>query len=133
MKNIKPILISVVILIQLSCSKERSVHHSGSDRTIRFELYTKNNFSENNDNITFSLFIKNKQNRVLFDSTLSVMKIMDIPDSTRKIVFEKKVPKEDASELAAGFHYIIEGVGYSSYLDTCKAGQLLKVIEFIFQ
>jgi hypothetical protein len=107
MKAIKLVLISVVILIQLSCSNKRPVNNPGSDQVIRFELYTKKDSSANNGNITFSLFIKD-QNKVLFNSSLSVMKIKDIPDSTQKIVFEKKVPNGDDSELAAGFRYIIE-------------------------
>jgi hypothetical protein len=107
MKAIRLVLISLVILIQLSCSKERPVTNPGSPRIIRFELYTKKDSSANNGNIIFSLFIKD-QNKVLFNSSLSVMKIKDIPDSTQKIVFEKKVPNSDDSELAAGFGYIIE-------------------------
>jgi hypothetical protein len=132
MKTIKPILISAIILIQLSCSKAGPAHNPGLARIIRFELYTQKDLSDNNGNVTFSLFIKNRDH-ILFDSALTVMKIKDIPDSTQKIVFEKRVPKDNGSELAAGFRYVIEGVGYSSHIDTCKTGQLFKVIKFLFQ
>ena len=132
MKAIKSILILVIILIQLSCSKDRAAHGPVLARTIRFELYAKKGNSDNNRNITFSLFIKTHR-KVLFDSTLAVMKIKDIPDSTQKLVFEKKVPDDDGSELAAGFRYVIEGVGNSSHLDVCRAGESFKLIEFPFQ
>ncbi|WPU96149.1 hypothetical protein SNE25_11520 [Mucilaginibacter sabulilitoris] len=132
MKAIKMALVSVIILLQLSCSKEKSVNNPLSNRVIRFELYAKKDNSDNNHNITFSLFIKSHK-KVLFDSTLAVMKIKDIPDSTQKLVFEKKVPDDDGSELAAGFRYVIEGVGNSSHLDVCRAGESFKLIEFPFQ
>jgi hypothetical protein len=61
------------------------------------------------------------------------MKIKDIPDSTAKLVFDKKVPNDDGSDLAAGFRYDIVGVGNSSYLDTCSAGEMFKVINFSFK
>jgi hypothetical protein len=61
------------------------------------------------------------------------MKIKDIPDSTAKLVFDKKVPNDDGSDLAAGFRYDIDGVGNSSYLDTCSAGEMFKVINFSFK
>lgn len=132
MKAIKSIMILVIILVQLSCSKERSANNPVPARVIRFELYTKKDHSDNNHNITFSLFIKTHR-KVLFDSTLAVTKIKDIPDSTQKLVFEKKVPDDDGTELAAGFRYVIEGVGNSSHLDVCRAGESFKLIEFPFQ
>lgn len=88
-KAIGLVLISMMISTQLSCSKEKLVKNPVPVRTIRFVLYAKKDFSDNKENITFSLFIRN-QKRVLFDSTISVMKIRDIPDSTKKLVFEKK-------------------------------------------
>lgn len=95
-------------------------------------LYTNNDFSGNNDIIVFSLFMRNHAG-ILFDSALAPMKIMEIPHAKNKIIIEKRVPDNDTSELSVGFLYSIEGVGNSWHLDTCKAGETLKVIEFAFQ
>lgn len=123
----------VISLSGTSCYKEQSSSVSPAvSRTIIFTLYTQKDFSDNNSNITFSLFIRT-HDKVLFDTTLSVMKIKDIPDSTRKIVFKKEVPDNDGSELAAGFRYSIENVGNSTHIDTCKAGELVKVVDFSFK
>lgn len=123
----------VISLSGTSCYKEQSSSVSPAvSRTIIFTLYTQKDFSDNNSNITFSLFIRT-HDKVLFDTTLSVMKIKDIPDSTRKIVFKKEVPDNDGSELAAGFRYSIENVGNSTHIDTCKTGELVKVVDFSFK
>jgi len=95
-------------------------------------LFEELGFSGNEEKITFSLLIKNHSG-ILFDSTLSPFKIKDIPDSTAKLVFDKNVPNDDGSELAAGFRYDIDGVGNSSYLDTCSAGEMFKAIDFSFK
>lgn len=127
------ILMLVISLSGTSCYKEQSSSVSPAvSRTIIFTLYTQKDFSDNNSNITFSLFIRT-HDKVLFDTTLSVMKIKDIPDSTRKIVFKKEVPDNDGSELAAGFRYSIENVGNSTHIDTCKTGELVKVVDFSFK
>jgi hypothetical protein len=49
------------------------------------------------------------------------------------LTFEKIVPNDDGSDLAAGFHYSIENVGHAGYTDTSKVGDKLKVIEYAFQ
>jgi hypothetical protein len=121
-----------IILAGTSCTKETAPIIPNSGRTIKFILYTGKDFSNDNHNITFSLFIRN-HTAVLFDSTLPSMKIKDIPDSSNKLIFEKKVPNDDGSDLAAGFRYTIENVGMSWYLDTCKAGNTFKVVDFSFQ
>jgi hypothetical protein len=134
MNKISITWISLVLIFsaQLSCSKKNTSTSPDKVRTIRFVLYTEKDFSGNDENISFSLLIKNHSG-VLFDSTLSPMKIKDIPDSTAKLVFDKKVPNDDGLDLAAGFHYDIDGVGISSYLDTCSAGEMFKVIYFSFK
>lgn len=121
-----------VVLAGTSCTKEVAPAITHPERTIRFILYTNQDFSGNNQNITFSLFIRN-HTRGLFDSSLSSMKIKDIPDSTHKLIFEKKVPNDDGSDLAAGFNYTIENVGTSWHIDTCAAGQVFKIVDFPFQ
>lgn len=126
------ILAFTIMLAATSCTKETSPEIPNSGRTIKFILHTEKDFSNDEHNITFSLFIRN-HTTVLFDSTLSSMKIKDIPDSTNKLIFEKKVPSDDGSDIAAGFRYTIENVGISWHLDTCKAGETFKVVDFSFQ
>ena len=121
-----------IILTGVCCKKDALPLSPNPARTIKFILYTKKDFSGNDKTITFSMFIRN-HTKILFDSTLSAMKIRDIPDSTNQLIFEKTVLGDDGSELAAGFRYVIENVGYSSHLDTCKAGETFKAIEFAFQ
>jgi hypothetical protein len=122
----------VIAMIALSCRKDHStsVIPYPQNRTIRFQLYTNEDFSTNSSVINFSIFIKN-HNRTLFDSSLASMQIKDIPDSTHKIVIEKTVA--DNLDLAAGFRYEITNVGISWHIDTSKAGNSLKVIDYNFQ
>jgi hypothetical protein len=61
------------------------------------------------------------------------MQIKDIPDSAHKIVVEKKVIGYDNTELTAGFIYEIENVGSSWHIDTSKAGNPLKIIDYNFR
>lgn len=116
----------------MSCTKEDAPSPTTAPRKIRFVLYTEEDFSGDNDNITFSLVIRNSV-KTLFDSSLSVMKVKDIPNAANKLIFEKQVPNDDGSVLTAGFYYTIENVGLSWYLDTCSAGQSLKVINYSFK
>jgi hypothetical protein len=101
-------------------------------RTIKFILYTEEDFSTDNHNITFSLFIRT-HSKTLFDSSLSTIKVKDIPNFANRLIFEKTVPNDDGSDLAAGFNYAIENVGLSWYLDTCKAGQTFKEVSYSFK
>jgi hypothetical protein len=61
------------------------------------------------------------------------MQLKDIPDVAHKLVIEKTAPGNDDSDLAAGFHYEIQNVGHSGYIDTSKAGNNFKVIDYAFQ
>ncbi len=61
------------------------------------------------------------------------MQIKDIPDAAHKIVIEKTVFGTGNSDLAAGFNYEIQNVGHSWYIDTSRAGNELKVIDYAFQ
>ena len=104
--------------------------YPAAQRTIRFQLYTNQDFSDNSSVINFSIFIRDA-NRTLFDSSLASMRIKDIPDALNKLVIEKTV--NDNSDLAAGFRYEIHDVGTSSYIDTSKAGNPFKIVDFSFQ
>jgi len=121
-----------VLLVVVSCRKYSSgnMSYPAAQRTIRFQLYTNQDFSDNSSVINFSIFIRDA-NRTLFDSSLASMRIKDIPDALNKLVIEKTV--NDNSDLAAGFRYEIHDVGTSSYIDTSKAGNPFKIIDFSFQ
>ncbi|MGF7079348.1 hypothetical protein [Mucilaginibacter sp. UYCu711] len=124
--------IFALFLLITSCTKQVEVTPTlPLTRTIKFNLYTEQDFSTNNHNITFSLFIRN-HTKTLFDSTITTMKIKDIPKLADKLVFEKKI-FYDNSELAAGFTYYIQDVGSSWHLDTLAAGQNFKLIDYSFR
>ena len=123
----------LVALIAISCKKNYSASLTSASptaRTFRFQLYTNQDFSTSTSVINFSIFIKNG-NRKLFDSSLASMLIKDIPDATHKIVIEKTVA--DNSDLAAGFLYEIPNVGISWHIDTSRAGNAFKVVDYNFQ
>lgn len=118
----------------VSCTKNPgivNIQHK-TERKFRFQLYTNENYSEDNAVIHFSIFIRNHA-RTIFDSALAPMRIKDIPDSTHKLLFEKTVLESNTSDLAAGFNYDIEFVGRSWYLDTSNAGNAFKIIDFAFR
>jgi len=71
--------------------------------------------------------------KVLMDSELATMKIKEIPNADNKIIIEKTVPDNDNSDISVGFHYSIEGVGTSQHLDSIRAGETFKVVDFAFQ
>ena len=123
-------ILAFATLFITSCTKDDTL--SIPKRTIKFILYTEEDFSTDNHNITFSLFIRT-HSKTLFDSSLSTIKVKDIPNFVNRLIFEKTVPNDDGSELAAGFNYTIENVGLSWYLDTCKAGQTFKEINYSFK
>ena len=124
---------AALIFLGLSCKKQYSsgnIIYPPAQRTIRFQLYTNQDFSGNTSVINFSVFIRTA-NRTLFDSTLASMRIEDIPDASHKLVIEKTV--NDNSDLAAGFNYEIQDVGTSWFIDTSKAANPFKVIDYAFQ
>jgi hypothetical protein len=135
-KNLILVLATIiVVLILASCKKydsSPSTMYPGNSRKIRFQLYTNKDFSGETSVINFSLFIKNA-NSTLFDSALAPMQIKDIPDSAHKLVIEKTVTGNGHEDLAAGFVYEIQNVGVSWYIDTSKAGNGFKVIDYAFQ
>jgi hypothetical protein len=123
-------MINISIFSFVSCKKDDLP--MASPRKIRFVLYTEEDFSSDSSNITFSLFIRNST-KTLFDSTLSTIRIKDIPNESNKLIFEKQVPNDDGSVITAGFYYIIENVGQSWFLDTCSASTSIKTINYSFK
>jgi hypothetical protein len=146
--TVKNNFLSVCLLLTLytlaSCKKnvtgESPVPADGG-RTIRFILYTDQDFSTDNSVIHFSIFIKKGsvyvidtgRSNLLFDSAFTPIRIKDIPDYAHKIVVEKKVVGYDNADLTAGFVYEIENVGSSWHVDTSSAGNRLKVIDYNFR
>jgi hypothetical protein len=126
------ILAAVAVLCVIySCSKD----HSGSNkptRKVHYELFTTENFSEDNHDIQFNLFMRDNR-RTIFDSALAIMKIKDIPDSLHRLIFDKVVPGNNQDSLVVGFTYRIFDVGYSWYLDKFAKGDTLKVIKYSFK
>jgi hypothetical protein len=101
-------------------------------RKVHYELYTDKNFSDNQENIQFSIFMRDA-GKTIFDSSLAMMKIKDIPDSSHRIIIEKIVPGNNASTLTVGFVYQIENVGISSWLAPFPAGDTIGLIKFSFR
>ena len=130
--NPLPVFIIVIILTGISCKKNDMPAPPNGGRTIQFNLYTAEDFSNDDHNITFSLFIKTHTQK-LFDSTFATMKIKDIPNEINKMIVLKKVPHDDGSELSAGFVYTIENVGVSWHIDTVGGGEPFKIIDFSFR
>jgi len=129
------LVVLAIVVMAGSCKKNYSsadIIYPVNDRKIRFQLYTNQDFSGDASVINFSVFIKNG-NRTIFDSSLASMQIKDIPDAAHKLVIEKTVPGNYNSVLAAGFNYAIPGVGNSWFIDTSKAGNTFKIIDFAFQ
>ena len=128
------IVIAVFAVVTIvSCKKYNSSTPTyPTERKIRFQLYTNQDFSGETSVINFSIFIRNTRT-TLFDSALVSMQIKDIPDAAHKLIIEKTVLTNDNSDLAAGFQYEIQNVGFSWYIDTSKAGNPFKVIDYAFQ
>ena len=90
----------------------------GVPKTIRFQLYTDQDFSTNEHTIIFTASIQTTgSNHTIWDSTFAIRKIKDIPSLANMIVVEKTIATTD-SILKAGFYYTITDVGNSWYLDT---------------
>jgi len=127
-------VVALLVVIGQSC-KKTNVSTGGEslsgERKIRFQLYTDKDFSNENSVIKFSIFIRDAHT-TLFDSSLAPMQLQDIPDAAHKIVIDKMVLGNNNADLAAGFHYEIQNVGHSGYIDTSRAGNVLKVVDYAF-
>jgi len=125
----------LLIVTMESCKKtypSSDGENPGTGRKVLFQLYTDKDFSAETSVIKFSIFIRNART-TFFDSSFASMQIKDIPDAAHKIVIEKTVFGTGNSDLAAGFNYEIQNVGNSWYIDTSRAGNVLKVIDYAFQ
>lgn len=126
----------LIVLAGAACKKQVAEKMcDGSDvfRKVRFSLYTESDFSNNNENITFTLSIRKSTGQVIWDSVLPPMKIKDIPNRNNKLIVEKIVPVNDCSFLKVGFIYAIENVGISWFWERSNPGQTLKEVDFNFR
>ncbi len=126
------IILSVVLLAIVSCNKDQPNVKTNTQRKVRYELYTNEDFSDDQHNILFNIFMRNGQ-KTIFDSPLAAMKIKDIPDSNHRIIIERPVPDNDTSSLIVGFNYQIENVGFSWFLDTFPAADTFKLLRYPFR
>ena len=125
----------LLIVTMESCKKtypSSDGENPGTGRKVLFQLYTDKDFSAETSVIKFSIFIRNART-TFFDSSFAPMQTKDIPDAAHKIVIEKTVFGTGNADLAAGFNYEIQNVGNSWYIDTSRAGNVLKVIDYAFQ
>lgn len=105
-----------------------------TNRKVRYILYGDQSvLGSDNSMVTFTLHMSNRQNRILWDSTLPAMRVKDVPSKFNPISIEKEVPVNDASVLKVGFIYILENIGTSNHLDTFGIGAKLKYLEFNFR
>lgn len=125
---LKNIVCVVMLGFAGSCSDDNYV--APPQRTIRFELFTDQDFSQDINSIIFMPSVSAGAT-VLWDSTFNTMRIKDIPGGANKIVFEKKI--DATSELKVGFRYSIENVGISWYYEQVLASEPSKVISFNFK
>jgi hypothetical protein len=126
------IIFPFLLLIIVSCKKDQPNAKTNPSRKVRYELYTSEDFSGDQKNILFSIFMRNGQ-KTIFDSPLATMKIKDIPDSNHRIIIEKLAPDNDTATLVVGFDYQIENVGFSWYLDTFPATDTFKLLRYPFR
>ena len=107
-----------------------------SPRTIRYILYTREDFSEVRDTIRFRLRMQTTgiTGRVLLDSGIAPMRVSEVPDSLHRLIFTKTVPPgHEQDKLIVGFIYDIDNVGESWYLDSSAAGEKTKTVEYSFR
>lgn len=136
MKHLNTVLICIcTILVLASCNKPATVTPVDytTARNIRYVLYTDQDFSSDNHNITFKLYIRKPNGQTLWDTVLTAIKVKDIPNSTHKLIVDHAVPGKDNSTLKVGFDYTIENVGYSWFFDAINEGETFKEVVFNFK
>jgi hypothetical protein len=122
--------LSFVLIVAFSCKKNNIAPPL---RTVTYVLYTDRNFSNDFDTIRFRLLMK-AGDQTLLDSSLAPMTIAQVPGPTGRITIQKTVPESYRNrDLLIGFIYFIDNVGESWYLDTSRAGNISKTVEYNFQ
>jgi len=124
-------LISLVLSLS-ACHKDREQPNNKVEHKIQYVLYTNEDFSDDEHNITFSVFARDND-KTLLDSAITTMKVKEIPSAANKIIIEKTFVTDASTPLLAGFVYEIDGVGVSWNLDSIPAGQNITTIEYAFK
>lgn len=123
----------VLSLTVLSCKKDAT---QPKTRTIRYILYTKQDFSTDKDTIRFRVHMHSTgvTGRNLLDSFIHPMTISAIPDSMHAIVIDKIVPSGyEQQKLVIGWVYDIDNVGESWFLDSLVPGENQKTVKYDFR
>ena len=137
MKSLNRIFFSALLMcICGSCKKHYGVNFPQNlypSRKVVFNLYTDKDFTNDDHQITFKMFIQKSVGEVLWDTILPSMQIKAIPDPAHKWVFEKTIQGYEAATLKVGFNYAIENIGVSWFIETAEPGQLVKIVDYNFQ
>jgi hypothetical protein len=125
-----------LLVITSSCRKDDGCEYDDAsmgmpERRVRYELFTRDDFSGNAETIFFSLFMR-KGSQPVFDSALAPMRVEDIPDSLHRIIIEKPVPDGITDTLIVGINYSIEDVGTSWHEELFPANDTFKLLRFSF-
>ncbi|MFY8090210.1 MAG: hypothetical protein ACOVMI_03065 [Chitinophagaceae bacterium] len=121
-----------VLLLVTACCKCYELENN-TVKTIHFSISTNEDFSTNNDSITFSLAIKQLNNQIIWDSTIPAMKIKDIPKQPLKINIAKQFHSSEITTLRVGVYYTIKNVGNAWYTDTFHTMNANKTLDFNFK
>ena len=119
-----------LLIVIASCNKFNN--ETVTSRNVQFQLYTDQDFSNDNHLITFKLTIQQLPNTIIWDSVLAPMKIKDIPSFANRINIDKTV-KTQPGQLKLGFYYTIEEVGDSWFIQPMESWESFKLIDFNFR
>jgi len=136
MKILSLVSVLSLFIFASSCKKDNNSQTDPNQdlaRTVRFTLYTDKDFSNDDENIDFNVFIQTGSSQPIWDSSFSTMKVKNIPSLLNKIVVEKTITGYGSSLLKVGFRYTLPGVGDSWYYDADSPGQAMKEVTFNFQ
>lgn len=117
-----------VMIAAVSCKKDN--HKPTPPKTVRYIIFTDQDFHDDNHNITFELRIHQLNGRNVLDTFLAPMKISEIPDKAHALVFDKTVPAGHENEtLQLGIIEEIEDIGIFGTFDTLGANEQHHTIE----
>jgi len=119
-----------LLIVIASCNKFNN--ETVTSRNVQFQLYTDQDFSNDNHLITFKLTIQQLPNTIIWDSVLAPMKIKDIPSFANRINIDKTV-KTQPGQLKLGFYYTIEEVGDSWFFEPMESWESFKLVDFNFR
>ena len=119
-----------LLIVIASCNKFNN--ETVTSRNVQFQLYTDQDFSNDNHLITFKLTIQQLPNTIIWDSVLAPMKIKDIPSFANRINIDKTV-KTQPGQLKLGFYYTIEEVGDSWFFQPMESWESFKLVDLNFR